>query len=303
MSATLQEMSYQQTLTENAHAKINLYLHVTGKRADGYHVLDSLVVFAQAGDQLRYTPGPEPLHLELAGRFGRTLGADAAGPDNLVMKAAAALRQACGPKAHVQGGKLVLEKDLPVASGIGGGSADAAAALRLLNRVWQAGVEHGTLLSLSETLGADVPVCLTSQTARMEGIGEQLSATPQVPQCGMVLVNCGVGVSTPEVFRKRAGGFHPRAALPQKWENTAQFIAFLKEQANSLEEPACAVCPPVHHVLATLAALPESLLARMSGSGATCFALFPTPHAAQQAAAQVAQAQPDWWVWGGGLVK
>lgn len=142
MSATMDPST--QTLTEQAHAKINLYLHVTGKRPDGYHLLDSLVVFAGAGDSLQYEPGPEPLHLELTGRFGKTLGADAAGPDNLVMKAAAALRAVSGSSAHVQGGRLVLAKELPVASGIGGGSADAAAALRLLARAWQVDVPVGT---------------------------------------------------------------------------------------------------------------------------------------------------------------
>ena len=124
------------TFVEAAPAKINLYLHVTDRRADGYHCLDSLVVFAGAGDVLHYEPGDAPLTLKLAGRFGAVLGEDAAGPDNLVMKAAAALCTLAGPKAAVQGGPLVLAKNLPVASGIGGGSADAAAALRLLDRVW-----------------------------------------------------------------------------------------------------------------------------------------------------------------------
>lgn len=303
MSATLhQELSQQQTLTENAPAKINLYLHVTGKRADGYHLLDSLVVFAGAGDRLHYTPGPTPLRLELAGRFGPTLGADAAGPDNLVMKAAAALQAACGPNAVVQGGTLVLDKELPVASGIGGGSADAAAALRLLNRAWRTDLPHATLLRIAETLGADVPVCLASQTARMEGIGEQLSIAAPVPECGMVLVNCGVGVSTPDVFRTRQGAFHPRADLPAQWATPQNFISLLQAQTNSLEEPACKVCPAVQQVLTELEALPEVLLARMSGSGATCFALFPTVQAARHAAARLAQAQPEWWVWGGEIV-
>ncbi|OUJ06799.1 4-diphosphocytidyl-2C-methyl-D-erythritol kinase [Acetobacter malorum] len=290
-----------QTLTEAAPAKINLYLHVTGKRPDGYHLLDSLVVFAGAGDRLRYEPGPEALHLVLAGRFGSALS-DAAGPDNLVMKAAAALEAVCGPEAQVRGGRLVLEKDLPVASGIGGGSADAAAALRLLNRAWNAQVDHVTLLRLAEKLGADVPVCLASQSARMEGIGEELSAAPVLPECGMVLVNCGQAVSTPDVFRKRDGAFLPRAPLPARWTDAATMVADLTQLDNSLEAPACVVCPPVKTVLSAIEALPDCLLSRMSGSGATCFGLFPSVQSAQAAAARLAQAEPGWWVWGGGLV-
>lgn len=290
------------TLTEIAPAKINLYLHVTGRRPDGYHLLDSLVVFAGAGDVLRYEPGSEPLHLKLEGRFGRALGADAAGADNLVMKAAAVLRDLAGPDANVQGGCLVLEKNLPVASGIGGGSADAAAALRLLNRAWNAQVGEPTLFRVAETLGADVPVCLLSQTVRMEGIGETLTPAPRLPECGLVLVNCGQAVSTPDVFRKRTGDFVPRAALPQSWPNSAAMVETLKAQENSLEVPACNVCPPVKRVLADIAMQPECQLARMSGSGATCFGVFPTVEAAREAADRLADAHAAWWVWGGALV-
>ncbi|MFT9425225.1 MAG: 4-(cytidine 5'-diphospho)-2-C-methyl-D-erythritol kinase [Acetobacter syzygii] len=288
--------------TEAAPAKVNLYLHVTGRRADGYHLLDSLVVFAGAGDVLHYQPGPEPLHLHIVGRFGRLLDASAAGADNLVLKAARALQGLCGTQAHVQGGTLVLDKKLPVASGIGGGSADAAATLRLLDRAWNVQASREGLLKLAETLGADVPVCLLSQTTRMEGIGENLTPAPHLPECGMVLVNCGQAVSTPEVFRRRDGAFAPRAAMPEHWGNLADVVAFLAQQGNSLEAPACAVCPPVGHVLADLSGQDGCLMARMSGSGATCFALFATPQAARQAADRLEDAHPAWWVWGGGLV-
>ena len=144
--------------TEAAPAKVNLYLHVTGRRADGYHLLDSLVVFAGAGDVLHYQPGPEPLHLHITGRFGRVLDASAAGADNLVIRAAQALQALGGAQAHVQGGTLVLEKKLPVASGIGGGSADAAAALRLLDRAWNVQASRADPPALAQRLGADVPV-------------------------------------------------------------------------------------------------------------------------------------------------
>ncbi|MFT8675534.1 MAG: 4-(cytidine 5'-diphospho)-2-C-methyl-D-erythritol kinase [Acetobacter sp.] len=290
-------------LTEAAPAKINLYLHVTGRRPDGYHLLDSLVVFAQAGDVLHYTPGPQPLHLELTGRFGKVLGHAAAGPDNLVMKAAAALRGLAGPGAAVQGGRLVLEKNLPVASGIGGGSADAAAALRLLDRAWGIGATRDVLLAESEKLGADVPVCLLSQTIRMEGIGETLNPAPTIPSCGMVLVNCGQGVSTPEVFRQRQGGFVPRATLPDAWPDARAMVETLQAQENSLEAPARAICPLISAALADIAQQPGCLMARMSGSGATCFGLFPNEGAARQAADRLADAHNAWWVWGGGLFQ
>ncbi|GBQ49874.1 4-(cytidine 5'-diphospho)-2-C-methyl-D-erythritol kinase [Acetobacter ghanensis] len=288
--------------TEAAPAKVNLYLHVTGRRADGYHLLDSLVVFAGAGDVLHYQPGPTPLQLEITGRFGRALDSSAAGADNLVLKAARALQELCGTQAHVQGGRLVLEKKLPVASGIGGGSADAAAALRLLDRAWNVQASRADLLKVAETLGADVPVCLLSQTTRMEGIGENLTPAPHLPECGMVLVNCGQAVSTPEVFRRREGDFLPRATMPDGWSSLADVVTFLKQQGNSLEEPACVVCPPVGHVLADIAGQDGCVLARMSGSGATCFGIFATPQAARQAADRLEDAHPAWWVWGGGLV-
>ncbi|QEO17598.1 4-(cytidine 5'-diphospho)-2-C-methyl-D-erythritol kinase [Acetobacter vaccinii] len=288
------------TLVEAAPAKINLYLHVTGRREDGYHLLDSLVVFAQAGDVLRYVPGPEPLHLKLTGRFGETLGESAAGPDNLVMKAAAALATV-GDGTGVQGGCLVLEKNLPVASGIGGGSADAAAALRLLDRAWGINAGQQTLLTLAERLGADVPVCVLGHAIRMEGIGEVLSPVPALPECGMVLVNCGQAVSTPEVFRRRQGAFANRATIPAGWPDVQALIAFLQEQTNSLEDPACDVCPVVSKVLADIAGQDDCLLSRMSGSGATCFGLFPTAESARQAAERLADAHDAWWVWGGGL--
>lgn len=286
---------------EAAPAKINLYLHVTGRRADGYHYLDSLVVFAGAGDVLHYEPGDAPLTLKLAGRFGAVLDEAAAGPDNLVMKAANALRTLAGPQATVCGGALVLEKNLPVASGIGGGSADAAAALRLLDRVWNIQAGQANLLRLAEGLGADVPVCLLSHSARMEGIGEVLGAAPTLPECGLVLVNCGQAVSTPAVFRAREGGFVPRAELPTHWDSARELVSTLETLENSLEAPACVLCPTVEKVLSDLATQPECLMARMSGSGATCFGLFPSAHEAEQAAARLADAHEAWWVWGGAL--
>jgi 4-diphosphocytidyl-2-C-methyl-D-erythritol kinase len=281
-------------LHEPARAKVNLFLHVVGKRADGYHLLDSLAVFPAVGDELRAAPDAD-LSLCLSGRFGAALVAE---PDNLVLRAARALAAACGVQA---GARLVLEKNLPVASGIGGGSADAAAALRLLARLWNISPDAATLADIATRLGADVPVCLAQQPARMQGIGEILTPAPILPDCGMVLINPGVAVSTPSVFRARNAGFSAAPSLPPGWHDAAAMARDLAATVNDLEPPAMALCPEIGTVLAALRAQPECLLARMSGSGATCFALFATADLARQAAGDLAH--PGWWVWGGALTS
>lgn len=279
------------TLEEAAPAKVNLFLHVTGRRADGYHLLDSLAVFGPAGDQLVAAPA-EGLSLTLDGPFGAALQAE---PDNLVLRAARALAAAAGvaPRAA-----LTLRKHLPVASGIGGGSADAAAALRLLNRMWGAGLDDAALRALAAPMGADVPVCVASTPARMQGVGELVSPGPRLPPCGLLLVNPGVPLATPAVFRARAPGFSAEARLPAAWPDAAAMATDLAHLTNDLEVPARALCPEVGEVLSALAALPGAMLARMSGSGATCFALFATP-AEARAAEGLLPAQ--WWRSGGGL--
>jgi 4-diphosphocytidyl-2-C-methyl-D-erythritol kinase len=274
---------------EDAHAKVNLHLHVTGRRADGYHLLDSLVVFPAIADRLSATPAGS-LTLEVTGPFAAALADE---PDNLVLRAARRLAEAHGirPGAH-----LVLEKHLPIASGIGGGSADAAAALRLLACLWNVPIPEGLALSL----GADIPVCLAQSPARMQGIGEHLSAAPRLPPFGIVLANPGLAVPTPAVFRQRAAAgtpFTPPAALPEAWPDAAAMAADLATTRNDLAEAAIALCPPIADLLAALAALPGCRLARMSGSGATCFALFDTAATATKAAASLARS--GWWVWGG----
>lgn len=278
---------------EEAPAKVNLYLHVTGRRADGYHLLDSLVVFAGAGDRLRLEPA-DALSLLLE---GAEAGALAAEPDNLVLRAARLLAEAAG---RAPGGRLRLEKNLPVASGIGGGSADAAAALRLLDRAWGLHAGAETLAALAARLGADVPVCLEGRAARMQGIGEILAAAPALPDCGIVLANPRLPLPTPAVFRARQGDFTPPATLPAAWPDAAAMARDLRACHNDLEQAAIGLCPPVADVLAALAALPGCLLARMSGSGATCFALFPDAGMAKNAAAMLPQA---WWRWGGGFTN
>lgn len=277
---------------EHAPAKVNLFLHVTGRRADGYHLLDSLVVFAGVADTL-HAGAAESLNLTLTGPFASALAPE---PDNLVLRAARALAEAAGVRT---GAALVLTKNLPVASGVGGGSADAAAALRLLASRWGIGAGAADLSAVAARLGADVPVCLDARPARMAGAGEALAPAPALPPCGMALLNPGVPVATAEVFRRRSGSFSPPADLPAGWADAAAMAADLARLRNDLEPPAIALCPSVGAALAALQAVPGCLLARMSGSGATCFGLFATQPEAEAAA--VALRRPGWWTWGGGL--
>ena len=276
-------------LAEAAPAKVNLYLHVVGRRADGYHLLDSLAVFPGAADRLTARHS-DTLALVVTGPHGAGLSAE---PDNLVLRAARALADHAGIPARAS---LLLDKHLPVASGIGGGSADAAAALRLLDRLWGLHTPAAHLHALAASLGADVPACLASRPVRMGGVGEVLDPAPSLPPCGLVLVNPGVPVSTPAVFKARAPGFSPQAALPDGWADAEAMAEALRGLGNDLQVAALALCPPIAAVLDWLAAQPGCLLARMSGSGATCFGLFrPGPGAAAVAAA----APAPWWAWGG----
>ena len=296
----------QDWLTEFAPAKVNLYLHVTGRRADGYHLLDSLAVFPAVGDFVRAAPA-EALSLVVEGPFGADLASEA---DNLVLRAARALGGTPGGWTRgtgiKKGARIKLEKHLPVASGIGGGSADAAAALRLLSRLWDlppatspVALGPAALGTIALALGADVPVCLASRPARMGGVGETLTPAPGLPACGIVLVNPGVSLATAEVFRARAGGFSPPAEPAVSWPDAAAMAGDLARLRNDLEPPAIALCPLIGTVLAAVAAMPGCLLARMSGSGATCFGLFADAVAAETAARTLAR--PGWWCWGGAL--
>jgi 4-diphosphocytidyl-2-C-methyl-D-erythritol kinase len=283
-------------LWEFAPAKVNLHLHVVGRRDDGYHLLDSLVVFAGIGDRLTVSPA-DGLSLSVTGPFAGELEAEA---DNLVLRAARSLaaQYAMPLGAIPPGGKLVLEKNLPVASGIGGGSADAAAALRLLGRFW--GLDPSGLGRLAGGLGADVPVCLAGRPALMSGIGDVLVSAPALPDVGIVLVNPGVAVSTPAVFRARGGPFSDPARFPvDRWHDVDSLVRSLRATCNDLEPPARLLAPAIGDVLQAVSEAPGCLLARMSGSGATCFGLFPTPAAAREAARTIVRG--GWWVWGGGL--
>ncbi len=278
--------------TEAAHAKVNLYLHVTGKRADGYHLLDSLAVFAGIADRIGFAAS-DSLTLTVTGPFAPSLATES---DNLVLRAARFLAEAHGAPAAAA---LTLEKQIPIASGIGGGSADAAAALRLLCRVWGLNPAAADLDRIAVRLGADVPVCLRDCPLRMRGVGELLSPAPALPPCGLLLVNPGVPLSTVSVFRARRDGFSPEASLPDGWNTAQEMAGSLSGLANDLEAPAMRLVPVIQDVLRAIETAPGCLLARMSGSGATCFGLFGTAQEADVAAA--ALARPGWWTWGGAL--
>lgn len=275
---------------EAAPAKVNLFLHLTGRRPDGYHTLDSLVVFAAVADGLSARPARD-LGLTVDGPFAAGVSS---GADNLVLRAARTLAMA---RNVAPGARLSLTKNLPVAAGLGGGSADAAAALRLLGRLW--GV--GGLAALAPSLGADVPVCLASRPQRMGGIGEVLGPAPRLPPFGLCLVNPGAALATASVFAARSCSFSAPTVLPAGWSEAAHLAADLAHLRNDLEAAAIALCPPVAAVLEALDSQPGALLARMSGSGATCFGLFPDAAAAAAAADRLAQ--PGWWCWGGGLAE
>lgn len=266
------------TIRAFAPAKINLALHVTGRRADGYHLLDSLVVFADIGDRLAVAPGePGAAELTVTGPMAAGVPADAG---NLVLKAAALI----GVRATI-----TLEKHLPTASGIGGGSSDAAAALRGLARM------AGRAVPDALALGADLPVCLAAPAPmRMRGIGERLDPLPALPPLWIVLANPGVTVATPQVYRALARRDDP--ALPEipRFAAAGDFAAWLAVRRNALEPPVRAMLPEVPALTAAIAACPGCLLARMSGSGATCFGLFGEARAA--AAAAAALTRPGRWV-------
>ncbi len=270
-----------------APAKINLALAVTGRREDGYHLLDSLVTFTAFGDRIGLSPAQED-RFTLSGRFSETLAAEG---DNLVTRARDRLRAAlaaigeAAPPVHIH-----LEKNLPIASGIGGGSADAAATLRGLLSLWQASVPKSTLDAIAIGLGADVPMCLAGRPLIARGIGEEITplAMPALP---MVLANPLVGVSTPAVFKALASRHNPPLALAAA---PADWLDAIGRLRNDLEPPARALCPDISVLTEKLAAT-DARVVRMSGSGATCFALYRSDEAAEAAAAMLSEQHPHWF--------
>ena len=275
-------------LVEKAAAKINLTLHVRGRRADGWHDLESLVAFSGTGDRLSLEPG-DGLSLTTS---GTTAGAAGPDDDNLVLRAA---RHAMTAFPNLRAGTFHLIKTLPVAAGLGGGSSDAAAALRLLARLNDIPLGDPRWHGTAAATGSDVPVCLAQHARMMLGRGDELG-----PRLFAVLVNPGVPVATPAVFSEL--GLKPGASLGYgahpaiDTSSAATLLGQLRKARNDLEDPACMVAPQISHVLAVLAAGRGCRLARMSGSGATCFGLFENCHAAARAAAVIRRDHPGWWV-------
>ncbi|MEH3123821.1 MAG: 4-(cytidine 5'-diphospho)-2-C-methyl-D-erythritol kinase [Sphingomonas phyllosphaerae] len=270
-------------IAETAPAKLNLALHVRARRVDGYHELETLFVFARDGDRVTVGPATVP-GFTVTGPFAAAVGPAA---DNLVTRAEAAFRQAFAPDAvHA----VTLDKHLPVASGIGGGSADAAATLRALARLHGLPVDTPRLLTIAADLGADVPACLLGRPTFGRGRGDALAPIAGLGDMPALLVNPGVAVSTAQVFAHWGGV--DRGAL----DLTGTTLERAMAGRNDLQPPAEAIAPVIGTVISRLAAAPGALLTRMSGSGATCFALFRDTEARDSAAARIAADAPDWWV-------
>ncbi len=276
---------------ELARAKVNLALHITGQREDGYHTLDSLVLFPEIGDVVTVETAPR-LALEISGEFAAQIQGNSA--ENLVFKAAQVLAE------HIplnEAARITLEKSLPVAAGIGGGSADAAATLRALSELWGTSPAPSDLAKLGLTLGADVPMCLEEKPARIRGIGEIIEPLQDFPKGAIVLVNPRIEVSTPAIFRvleKKDNS--PLPELPKTFESMKALANWLKSCRNDLQVPAISQAGAISEVLDVLAAQPETLLARMSGSGATCFALCETFDDAAAVATRLRERHSDWWI-------
>ncbi|MGE3148678.1 MAG: 4-(cytidine 5'-diphospho)-2-C-methyl-D-erythritol kinase [Pseudorhodoplanes sp.] len=281
-------------LLEYAPAKINLTLRVRGRRADGFHELESLVAFAQARDALALAPGGT-LRLAIRGSTAEKTG-DL--DDNLVLKAARALAR----NAPVQLGKFTLIKRLPVAAGLGGGSSDAAAALRLLARLNGLHPDDPRIMAAAAATGSDIPVCVAARARIMRGRGERLSPILPLPKIPALLINCGLAVSTRDVFAA-LDGHYTTAEEPALSEvalhrrhSQDELIDVVSRSGNDLEAPALKLCPPIADVLSALRALPGCRLARMSGSGATCFGLFDDSDTAGAAKNTLRRRFPNWWM-------
>jgi 4-diphosphocytidyl-2-C-methyl-D-erythritol kinase len=278
-----------EAIREPAPAKLNLDLLVTGRRPNGYHELDSLVVFADLADGLTFLPA-DALELAAVGPFAGELPPPA---DNIVLRATRRLAEAAGVPPNA---RILLDKRLPVAAGIGGGSADAAAALRGLRRLWRLPLDDRQLHELGLALGADLPVCLYGRPARMRGIGERLDPVRGLPPLDLVLANPRRPLPTAAVFKALTlEGFSRRGEGLPACPSPPRLAAWLAATRNDLEPPARTLLPAIGEMLEALAADPACWLARMSGSGPTCFGVYASAESAREAAGRLAAARPDWW--------
>ena len=275
-----------------AWAKVNLSLHVVGRRPDGFHELDSLIVFAGIGDGLTAAPADD-LTLTVDGPYAAALDESGDAAENLVLRAARSLRARAGATA---GADLRLTKSLPVAAGLGGGSSDAAAALRALVELWRLSVPEAELSDIAADLGADVPVCLAGRPSVVGGIGERIDPAPALPPAWLVLVNPGVPLATAVVFGAREGPFSGPARWAEPLADASALARRLAGCRNDLEPAARRLAPEIGEVLTLLTGTEGCLLARLSGSGATCFGLYAEQAGATRAAAAIRAVRPHWWV-------
>ena len=283
-------------LQRAARAKINLFLRVVGRRADGYHLLQSLVGFTDLSDRLSVAAA-DTLTLQISGPFAAQC---AAADDNLVLRAGRLLANEAG---RTLGAALTLVKNIPVAAGLGGGSADAAATLLLLRDHWGLALAPARLHDLALRLGADVPVCLGRRATLVGGVGEVLAPAPALPQAGVVLANPRRALPTEAVFKQMQPPYQDILAPPRGFADSAELAKEIGRYGNGLTVAARALCPPIGAVLSALAALPDALVAQMSGSGATCFALFKDAAAARLGGAALARQHADWFVQAGALME
>lgn len=272
-----------------ARAKINLHLHVTGKREGGYHILDSLVAFTDIGDRLSFEPADD-FQLKITGEFALALD----NSENSITKAARLLAQHLGREPNIH---ITLEKNLPLGAGIGGGSADAAACLKGLNQFWSAGLDDKTLQSLASQIGADVPVCVTGEAAVMRGIGEIITPAPSLPEIHTLLIWPDCFASTPEVYKNLGlETYSQNFNFRESYSNVGELITDLKKTTNDLQGISTQLFPPIKEALNVLEKTPGCMFARMSGSGATVFGIFANEKATKNAAEKISAAHLDWWV-------
>lgn len=271
----------------DAPAKVNLYLHVVGRRSDGFHLLDTLMVFTEIGDRIE-VEASDDLALDVDGPFADRLPKDASG--NLVMKAARALAEAAGIPAKA---RIRLTKNLPVSAGLGSGSSDAAATLKALSRLWQIPEDAVDLPAIALSLGADVPACLVADSVFVGGIGELLTPSPRLPGVDILMVNPGIQLATESVFGARRGGFSPEARFEEAPRTTRELAELLEDRTNDLAIPAATLLPLVTEILREIETAPGCRLARMSGSGATCFGLFDDAETAERASETLRDR--GWW--------
>ncbi|MEM8744678.1 MAG: 4-(cytidine 5'-diphospho)-2-C-methyl-D-erythritol kinase [Pseudomonadota bacterium] len=279
-------------LKETARAKVNLTLKVLGRRADGFHQIESLVAFASDGDRLEFAPG-DKLELSIEGAFGDKLQGD-----NLVLQAARLLGQRT---PGIPAGTFRLVKRLPVAAGVGGGSADAAAALRLMQRASQTVVSTTDMSAVAEALGSDVPVCLLSRAALMRGRGEDVSPVDAMPALPAVLANPGAELGAGEVYAALdvapvANHSESSPGTPPSFDTSEQLVELVRSVGNDLADAAIGLAPVIGEVRAELAATDGCLVAEMSGSGSTCFGIYGSVEEAQKAASNLTERHPDWWI-------